>query len=90
MRVASAHTHIVAVLSATRHVGSAQRLPFIRQFKTVHFVLGGLKAKPLGDTNEIPWAFAKFNSKTGEMVIGYAPEGAQNLPEGIKRWVGLQ
>lgn len=64
---------------------------FIRKFKTIHFTLGGLRGKPIyKESLAVPWAFAKLDPKTGEMVIGYAPLGTQNLSDGIREWLGQQ
>jgi len=69
----------------------AVKTAFVRKFKTIHFTLGALRGKPIiKDSLAVPWAFAKLDTKSGELTIGYAPLGTQNLGDGIREWVAVQ
>jgi hypothetical protein len=69
----------------------AVKTAFVRKFKTIHFTLGALRGKPVvKDALAVPWAFAKLDAKTGELTIGYAPLGTQNLGDGIRDWIATQ
>jgi hypothetical protein len=69
----------------------AVKTAFVRKFKTIHFTLGALRGKAIvKDSLAIPWAFAKLDAKTGELTIGYAPLGTQNLGDGVRDWIAVQ